>query len=190
MERYYLSLPTDSDGYPFEVAEMGAHDPALIPELTELDLLTFSEPTFSRFTLGAILRFGRVFTARADGLLIGACHCLRNWDDPHEVVLFNMALRPGWRGRGLGTRFLFRILGMMQHNGNRSVALIVGSSNWRAVAIYRDKFGFEDVGVYPNEYNNHQEYRLMRLDLTKPLRDPSAPKTNGKKRHNGDQPEG
>lgn len=186
MERYYLSLPTDSEGYPFEVAEVHKHDPTLIPELTELDLLTFSEPTFSRFTLGAILRFGRVFTARADGLLIGACHCLRNWERPSEVVLFNMALRPGWRGRGLGTRFLHRLLAIVQAEGAGSVALVVGEANARAMAVYRDKFGFVDVETLENEYDNHQEYRLMRLDLTQPLRDPSAPRTNGKKRHNGD----
>lgn len=185
MERYYLTLPTDSEGYAFEVGEVRGHDPELIPELTELDLLTFSEPTFSRFTLGAILRFGRVFTARADGLLIGACHCMRHWDEPGEVVLFNMALRPGWRGRGLGTRFLHRIFQLLKEQGNQSVALVVGSGNLRAVSVYRDKFGFVDVGLLPNEYGNQQEYRFMRLDLTRALPDPTARRNGKKKAENG-----
>lgn len=169
MERYHLTRSADNDGYALEIEEVTAHDPALIPVLTELDLLTFSEPTFSRFTLGAILRYGRVYTIAADGLVIGACHCLRSFEDANEAVLFNMALRPGWRGHGLGTRFLHGILERMVARGLTSVALLVAGNNHRAIAVYRTKFGFEQVDLFDNEYNNGQEYLLMRLDLTKPL---------------------
>ena len=106
MERYYLTRSATTDGYALEVQEVDRHDPLLIPVLNELDLLTYSEGTFSRYTLGALLRYGRIFTITADALVIGACHCLRSFEDPSEVVIFNMALRPGWRGHGLGTRFL------------------------------------------------------------------------------------
>ncbi len=169
MERYYLTRTTDSEGYTLEIQEIDQHDPRHIAVLTELDLLTYSEPTFSRYTLGAFLRFGRVFTIMADSLVIGACHCMRSFDDSDEVVIFNMALRPGWRGHGLGTRFLYGILERLQSRGARAVSLVVAASNHRAVAVYGTKFGFQQVASMPNEFGNGHEYLLMRLDLTIPL---------------------
>jgi ribosomal-protein-alanine N-acetyltransferase len=118
-----------------------------------------------------MLRHGRVFTITASGLVIGACHCLRDFERPDEVVIFNMALRPGWRGHGLGTRFLYRILERLQARGVRSCALMVAATNHRAIAVYRTKFGFEHVATLPNEFNTGQEYLFMRLDLTEPLPD-------------------
>ncbi len=165
MERYYLTRSTTNEGYALEVQEVDRHDPLLIPVLNELDLLTYSEGTFSRYTLGALLRYGRIFTITADGLVIGACHCLRSFDDPTEVVIFNMALRPGWRGHGLGTRFLQGVVDRLHARGTRWISLLVGAQNHRAIAVYRTKFGFQHVATYPNEYNTGQEYFLMRLEL-------------------------
>jgi ribosomal protein S18 acetylase RimI-like enzyme len=165
MERYHLTRAPDSEGYSLEVHEIEQHDPRQIALLTELDLLTYSEPTFSRYTLGAFLRFGRVFSITADGLVIGACHCMRSFEDPDEVVIFNMALRPGWRGHGLGSRFLRQILEKLRARGTRSVALVVAAANSRAIAVYRQKFGFQHEATLPNEFGNGQEYLLMRLPL-------------------------
>lgn len=172
VERYHLSRTTDTDGYDLVVHEIEAPDPDLVPVLTELDLLTYSEPTFSRFTLGMMLRHGRVFTVTVDGMVIGACHCVRDYQDPDEVVIFNMALRPGWRGDGLGTRFLYRILTRLQASGARAVTLQVAASNQRAIAVYQSKFGFELIGTHENEFNNGQTYLHMRLDLTAPVPEP------------------
>lgn len=170
MERYHLTRSLDTEGYVLEIHELDSYDPPQIAVLTELDLLTYSEPTFSRYTLGAFLRFGRVFTITADGLVIGACHCMRSFEDTDEVVIFNMALRPGWRGHGLGTRFLEGILDKLRAQGTRSVALVVAAQNGRAIAVYRTKFGFEHVSTLANEFNNGQEYLLMRLALDTGLR--------------------
>ncbi len=169
MERYYISARGDSGGYLLEVRELDGSDPAMIAELSELDLLTYSEPTFSRYTLGAFMSHGRVFTIHADGLLIGACHCMRPWDSPDEVVLFNMALRPGWRGHGLGTRFLYRVLERLQGRGTRAVTLMVSTLSSRAIAVYRTKFGFEQVGWLADPYGTGLPYLKFRLDLTRPL---------------------
>jgi ribosomal protein S18 acetylase RimI-like enzyme len=163
MERYHLTL--NNDGYRFEIREVQQYESSLISSLTELDLLTYSEPTFSRFTLGVFLRNGRVFLAMADELVIGACHCLRDYSNPEEVVIFNMALRPGWRGHGLGTRFLSGILGYLKAGGVKAVSLQVADNNQRAVWIYKEKFGFQQLSTHPNEFQNGQAYLGMRLDL-------------------------
>ena len=46
--------------------------------------------------------------------------------------------------------------------------LAVAATNARAIAVYRSKFGFVEVATLPNEFNNGQEYLLMRLDLSRP----------------------
>ena len=45
------------------------------------------------------------------------------------------------------------------------VSLAVASNNHRAIAVYRAKFGFDEVALLESEFNNGQQYRLMRLDL-------------------------
>lgn len=172
MERYHLTRIPDTEGYALEVHEMDAHDPSLIPLLTDLDLLSFFEPTFSRFTLGAVLRYGRVFTITADSLVIGACHCFRSFEDPDEAVIFNMALRPGWRGHGLGTRLLHGVLTMLKARGVRSVVLLVAETNSRAIHVYETRFGFTREDRLANEYNNGVAYLLMRRDLTGEIPNP------------------
>lgn len=165
MERYHLTRSFNSEGYDLAVVECDLYDPGLIPTLTELDLLSYAEPTFSRYTLGGLMRFGRVYVIKADSLVIGACHTFRSFDDPDEVVIFNMALRPGWRGHGLGSRLLRGVLEGLQARHVKRVALAVASNNHRAIAVYRTKFGFTQVDLLPNEYNNGQQYHLLRLDL-------------------------
>ncbi len=165
MDRYHLTRSLNSEGYDLSIVECDIHDPALIPVLTELDLHSYTEPTFSRYTLGGLMRFGRLFLIKADTLVIGACHTFRNFDDPEEVVIFNMALRPGWRGHGLGTRLLQGVIDQLKAHAVKRIALAVASNNHRAIAVYRAKFGFVSVDLLPNEFNNGQEYHLMRLEL-------------------------
>jgi len=165
MDRYHLTRSFNSEGFELSIAEVDAHDPALLPVLTELDLLSYAEPTFSRYTLGGLMRFGRIYTIRADDLVIGVCHTFRSFDDPEELVIFNMALRPGWRGHGLGTRLLAGVLQRMKAGGAKRVALAVASNNHRAIAVYRTKFGFAHVDILNNEFNNGQSYHLLRLEL-------------------------
>lgn len=165
MERYHLTRSFNSEGYDLTVVEVVRHDPSLLAVLTELDLLSYAEPTFSRYTLGGMMRFGRLFIIKANELVIGACHTFRNYENPGEVVVFNMALRPGWRGHGLGSRLLRGVLENLHRQGVASVALAVASNNHRAIAVYRTKFGFEEVDLLANEFNNGQEYHLMRLDV-------------------------
>ncbi len=165
MERYHITRVPEGEGYRLTVEEVLSYDATTIAELNALDLLTYAEPTFSRFTLGGFLRHGRVFTIRADELLVGACHCIRDYARPDEVVIFNMALRPGWRGQGLGTRFLAGILERLRAQEMRAVRLLVAVANARAIAVYESKFGFTLVARHEDPYALGQPYLEMTLDL-------------------------
>ena len=159
---------TRGDGrvYAIRTVEVGRHDPSLIKTIVDIDLMTYSEQTYSRYTAGLMLRHGRNYLLTADDVPIGTCQCIRRWERPNEVVLFSMAIRPGWRGRGLGTRFMHGVMDALQRQGMRSVVLMVNAENKPGIAIYQRKFGFETVEELPDEFGNGVTQLLMRRTLT------------------------
>jgi len=151
----------------FKVVEVGAHDPDLIAKVIEIDLTTFSEPTWSRYTAGLMLRHGRTFLLMEGGVIVGTCQVIRSWDRPSEAVLFSMAIRPGYRNRGVGTLFLRGVLESLRSSGVRSVVLEVDPSNRAAMKVYTEKFGFHPVSELEDEYGPGQH----RLQMRKLLQD-------------------
>jgi ribosomal protein S18 acetylase RimI-like enzyme len=143
------SFRIDGNGahdYVIRVEEVGAMSPELVSVLLDIDLQTFAESTFSSYTASAFLKFGRVFLLRADDIVIGTCVCLRTWERPNEVLLLSMGIRPGWRGRGLGQRFVKGVLDRLRARGIRSVSLLVEADNRRAMKVYAD-VGFHTVAL-------------------------------------------
>jgi len=124
------------------VEEVGSVTPDLVQTLIDIDLQTFAESTFSHYTAAAFLANGRVFLLRADDVIIGTCVCMRGWDRPNEAMILSMGIRPGWRGRGLGQRFVKGVMSKLRHRGLRSVSLLVGKENRRAIKVYND-VGFQ-----------------------------------------------
>ncbi len=163
-----ISLATEGGrAYDVRCTEVTAPDPALIRTITEIDLLTFSEPTFSRYTGGLMLRHGRTFLLQAEDLVIGTCQCLRSWNAPDEAVLFCMALRPGWRGQGLGRFFVTQVLEALAASGIGSVVLEVSPSDTRAIHLYEEIFGFQAFAQVEDQYGRGRSKVHMRLPLRK-----------------------
>jgi ribosomal protein S18 acetylase RimI-like enzyme len=131
--------------FQIRVEEVPAVTPDLVQTLIDIDLQTFAEPTFSHYTATAFFANGRVFLLRADDVVIGTCVCMRTWERPTEVSILSMGIRPGWRGRGLGQRFVSGVLERLRSRGLRSVTLLVGRQNRRAIKVYQD-VGFQIVG--------------------------------------------
>lgn len=144
------------------VEEVTRVDADLVHTLLEIDLQTFAESTFSPYTAAAFLQNGRVFLLRADDAVIGTCVCMRSWDRPREAMILSMGIRPGWRGRGLGQRFVTLVLDKLQARGLRSVSLLVGAENRRAIKVYED-VGFKVVGNAPSDPRSDTPLLLMRL---------------------------
>lgn len=131
--------------YEIDVHEVADLTPEVVRTLVEIDLQTFAESTYSPYTAAAFLKMGRVFVLQADGGTIGTCVCFRSWERPNEVMLLSMGIRPGWRGRGLGQRFVRGVMDRLRAKGIRSVTLLVGKDNRRALKVYQD-VGFQIVG--------------------------------------------
>ena len=163
--------PAGHDGttYRIETREVKEHDPDLIKTVVDIDLMTWSEQTFSRYTAALMLRHGRTFLLLADEVPIGTCQVIRSWDRPTEAVLFSVSIRPGWRGRGLGTRFLTDVFDALEASGMRSVVLSVDASNDHGRSIYERRFGFTRVGLLHNEYGKRTDEVMLRKILAPAL---------------------
>lgn len=136
----------------------------LIRTLLDIDLQTFSVSTFTGYTARVFMLQGRVFLLKADQVIIGACVCMRSWERPHEVTVLSMGIRPGWRGRGLGQRFVAGMLARLKQKGLRSVTLLVGRDNRRAVRVYEDT-GFEAVQEIEPDGRSGEAFVFMRAHL-------------------------
>lgn len=137
--------------YDITVEEVSRVDDELVRTLVEIDLQTFTESTFSRYTAAAFFLSGRVFLLKADEVVIGTCACMRTWERPTEVHLLSMGIRPGWRGRGLGHRFLQGVLARLGQRGIRGVTLMVSADNRRALKLYSE-VGFLPIAEVPEAF--------------------------------------
>lgn len=147
----------------FHIEEVDSVTPELVDGLIEIDLQTFSESTFSEYAAAAMLRNGRVFLLRASGVLIGSVVTMRCWDRPNEVMVLSMGIKPGWRGQGLGQRFIEGVLDRLRQRGIRSVCLYVSTDNRRAIKVYED-VGFHSVEI-SDVANMGDQLMLMRAPL-------------------------
>ncbi len=154
----------DTRSFEMRVEEVTEFQPELVRTLVDIDLQTFSEPTFGRYTASALLRSGRVFLLHADDKCIGTCVCVRTWDRPNEVLLLSMGIRPGWRGRGLGQRFLTGVLSKLRARGLRAVTLNVSADNRRALKMYQD-VDFAPTGETIEDPRTGEEFVVMKKTL-------------------------
>jgi len=163
METFRIDGTTERE-FTIRVDEAGKCTPELLRTLLDIDLQTFSESTFSHFTARAYLSNGRVFLLYADDIIIGTCVCMRCWDQPQVAMILSMGIRPGWRGRGLGQRFVRGILERLRHRGLRAICLLVSQDNRRAIRVYEDT-GFVITETLPEDDRTRESYVLMQCQL-------------------------
>ena len=164
MKHFSLLRDEPDRSWSVRVVQVTEYDPSLVPLMLEMDLLTHSRPNFTRHTARTLVQHGLVFLLKADDLMIGACQCIRAWNNPNELILFNMAVRPGWRGHGLGSFFMRELLRQIEEQGIDSILLEVDETYEVALRLYQG-FGFEIVERYEDEYGGGRGYFRMRKAL-------------------------
>lgn len=86
------------------------------------------------------------------------------WLVVDEAHINTLAVRPQWRGRGIGERLLLDLLAHAQGRSAVSATLEVRVSNAAAQRLYR-KHGFEEVGRRPRYYQDGEDALLMTVRL-------------------------
>ena len=104
-------------------------------------------------------RFGtqpddRCLVAESDGKVIGAVWTRIMNDYGHlddQTPSLAISLYPEYRGKGIGTILMKKMLDLLQKDGYRQVSLSVQKENAGAIHLYQ-KTGFETACVAPDEY--------------------------------------
>lgn len=85
-----------------------------------------------------------------------------------EAHLLDVAVAPGWQGRGLGRYLLDKVAARTRGMDMASVLLEVRPSNERALDVYR-RYGFVEIGrrraYYPAFRGQREDAVVMRLAL-------------------------
>jgi ribosomal protein S18 acetylase RimI-like enzyme len=98
---------------------------------------------------------GRIFVARADGLLLGmvSVQILVSTALGGDVLLLeDLVVRPAHRGCGYGSALLAEVIAFAQHDGYRRITLLTDIVNRHAQRFYR-RHGFRASDMQP--------YRLL-----------------------------
>ena len=99
--------------------------------------------------------------AEEGGAIVGYGGLLVVGEDTHIVTL---AVEPGTRGQGLGTRLMLRLAEEALRAGAAHLTLEVRVSNQPAQSLYR-RFGFETVGLRRHYYRDEDALIMWALDI-------------------------
>ena len=93
----------------------------------------------------------------ADKLIVGYAGL---WWIENEGHITNVAVRPGYRNRRIGSQIVETLIDFTQEEGIDDFTLEVRRSNLAAIGLY-EKFGFEVEGVRKNYYRHGREDALI-----------------------------
>ncbi len=126
------------DGYAAD--PMGAGQP--LPAATKAELV----PALRAFPGAAVL------LARAGAVPVGVAVCFTGFSTFRARPLTNvhdLAVVPGWRGRGIGRRLLAAVEALARARGHCKITLEVREDNPAAMALYR-RLGFGSAATCGN----------------------------------------
>lgn len=89
--------------------------------------------------------------------IIGYVGC---WILCGEGQITNVAVSPAYRGKGVGTEMLAKLIELVKEKGSTAMTLEVRPSNAPALALYR-KFGFKEAGRRPGYYHDNGEDAII-----------------------------
>ena len=132
--------------------------PEDLPEITEIEKRCFSTP-WSESAFRSQLASNPVFKAMiVDGEIAG--YAIIDTQILPESELFNIAVAPEYRGKGLSKMLMDSVLEDAQKRGAETVLLEVRASNTAAIGLY-EKYGFVQNGVRKGYYSCPKEDAIL-----------------------------
>lgn len=129
-----------------------------LPGILEIENTSFAAPWSTSGMLAELESSDVCFLTAMDGETVagfGILHCFGD-----EAEIFNLAVRPDRRGKGLGRMLLEELCRTADTGGVQNIYLEVRESNAAARGLYA-KFGFRNVGRRKKYYDNPREDALL-----------------------------
>ncbi len=146
-----------------EIRPMVASD---IPAVHELEVATFPQPWATGIFQEELLQPQRSYLVASTerGELAGYAGLLWVVDEAHVTTI---AVAEPYRGRGIGTRLMLRLIDEALALGARHLTLEVRMSNQPAQTLYR-RFGLAPVGVRKSYYGDEDALVMWVHDIDSP----------------------
>jgi [ribosomal protein S18]-alanine N-acetyltransferase len=134
-----------------------------LPEVLVIESLSFAEPWTEEMFVHEVnsTQIAESLVARADdgsGERIVGFLCA--WIVSGELHINNLAVHPGYRGRGIASQLLDATLVRAYARGVTAGYLEVRASNEAAAALYKG-YGFQSVGRRRNYYDHPREDAIV-----------------------------
>ena len=136
----------------------------LLEELANIEKEVFGEAGFNRYSIPFIISWGRYFIYKSEGDIVAGAQVIRSYDDRSDLYLAGLWVKKEFRSKGIGKRFLGKIIGQLFAGGGKRLYLTVDPKNENAVSFYK-KFGFKTVSLEKDYYGKGEERLLMVLSL-------------------------
>ena len=130
-----------------------------LSRVLEIERESFSEPwSRSNFEYEILhLDVSELMVAESDGNVIGYTV---TWFLDEEVHLANIAVRNGFRERGVGKALVLDVMARAMGEGAAKILLEVRESNVEARKLY-ESLGFRAVGIRKNYYRKEKEDAIL-----------------------------
>jgi ribosomal-protein-alanine N-acetyltransferase len=131
-----------------------------LPEVLAIERSSFPIP-FSEnlFRMELKLKLAQIYVAREEERIVGY---IDYWNVGHEIHLITIAVAAAHRRRKTATSLVEQMMKEAKETKVEAVALDVRPSNQAAVSLYR-QFGFTEVGVRKNYYQDNNEDALVMI---------------------------
>lgn len=147
------------------IEEISAVEAAVISRLVELDREAFGSGGMNEWHLVPLIRHGRVFAGRREGIIVGSIQYMLDWNDFKKAYLVGVSVCQNWRGKGIGTELLMESFQQLAQQGIKEVELTVDPANTGAVKLYETKLGFIVSEFRKAEYGEGQDRLVMKCML-------------------------
>ena len=132
-----------------------------IAEIAKIEAECFSEPWSEKSFRDAIkLSSAEIYVAMDDKMDVLGYFVLYYASDQGELQ--NIAVRPGYRGYGIGSSLMEKLVSESLRLGMSQIYLEVRSSNEPAKELYR-KYGFIPTGIRKNFYRFPTEDAIVEM---------------------------
>jgi ribosomal-protein-alanine N-acetyltransferase len=147
--------------------------PADLQDMLRLEKRVFEKDAYGRYEFLNLYRWGRetFLVATQDGRLVGYVAGLLH---EQEGYIASIAVDPGQRRAGLGSRLMRTVMDKLGDEGVTSVALHVRAENESAIAMYR-RLGFDVETVEPHYYPDGMDALYMRREYRQSVPGAEAP---------------
>lgn len=136
-----------------------------VAECLRIERATYPTPWTEGIFTDELTAVGRVYlVAETEGVVAGYAGLLLVIPEAHVT---SVTVDPVFRGRGLGTRLMLRLMDEALASGARSLTLEVRLSNLAAQALYH-RFGMAPVGVRKKYYQDEDALVMWVHDIDGP----------------------